>query len=216
MSANIREDESRQAELNELGFTTVPIVAVGRQAVHGVDLQQVAGLIGLEYNSIPALSPPELIKRQFEFLTILDCTLDNIPETAHNQKIPGRDRTIWNLVEHMCEIARVYQRVADGTSTFDASAADAEVTGKSTREQLHASLDSLKAKLTRESFEYEKHVHTYFGLASLHYVLERCTWHIAQHLRQLASLMRSIDESIMQEIDTELLVQLPIPNEVWD
>ena len=216
MSANVREDESRQAELNELGFNTVPIVAVGRQAVHGVDLQQVAGLIGLEYNSTPELPPSELIKRQVEFLSILDSTLDSIPETAYDQKIPGRDRTIWNLVEHMCEIAHVYQRVAEGTTTFDASAADAEVTGESTREQLHASLDGLKAKLMRETHEYEKYVDTYFGLASLHYVLERTTWHIAQHLRQLASLMRNVDKSIMQEIDTELLDQLPIPNEVWD
>lgn len=189
---------------------------VGKRAVHGVDLQQVAGLIGLDYNSKPELSPSELINRQVEFLSILDSTIDSIPETAHDQKVPGRDRTIWNLVEHMCEIAHVYQRVADGTSTFDAAAADAEVTGKSTREQLHASLDSLKAKLSHKNHEYETYVDTYFGPASLHYVLERCTWHIAQHLRQLASLMRSIDKSIMQEIDTELLSQLPIPNEVWD
>ncbi len=173
-------------------------------------------MIGLVYNSNPELSPSELINRQVELLSILDSTIDSIPETAHDQKIPGRDRTIWNLVEHMCEIAHVYQRVAEGTSTFDAAAADAEVTGKSTLDQLHASLDSLRDNLSRETYEYEKQVETYFGVASLHYVLERSTWHIAQHLRQLASLMRGIDKSIMEDIDTKLLDRLPIPNEVWD
>ena len=194
----------------------MPIVALAEQAVHGVDLQQVAGLVGLEYDSKPKLSPSELIERLIEFLSILDCTLDSIPRTAYDQKIPGRDRTIWNLVEHMCEIAHVYQRVAEGTSTFDAAAADAEVTGKSTCEQLHAALSRLRIELSREAHDYERKVETYFGLASLHYVLERSTWHIAQHLRQLASLMRNMNESIMQEIDTKFLDGLPIPNEVWD
>ena len=173
-------------------------------------------MIGLEYDSKPKLSPAELIERLVEFLGILDRTLESIPHTAYDQKVPGRDRSIWNLVEHMCEIARVYQRVADGKSTFDAAAADAEVTGKSTRQQLHAALDNLRDELSVESYDYERYVETYFGQASLHYILERSTWHIAQHLRQLASLMRSMDESIMQEVDTKLLDGLPIPNEVWD
>ena len=194
----------------------MPIVALAEQAVHGVDLQQVAGLVGLEYDSKPKLSPSELIERLIDFLSILDSTIDSIPHAAYDQSIPGRDRTIWNLVEHICEIAHVYQRVAEGTSTFDAAAADAEVTGKSTCEQLHAALNRLRIELAREAHDYERKVETYFGLASLHYVLERSTWHIAQHLRQLASLMRNMNESIMQEIDTKFLDGLPIPNEVWD
>ena len=150
------------------------------------------------------------------FLAILDDALDHIPESAYELKIPGRDRTVWNLVEHMCEIAYVYQRVATGGSKFDATAADAEVTGKSTRAQLHASISRRTAELSRESHDYERQIETYFGFASLHYILERSTWHIAQHLRQLTSLMRDIDPTIMRKIDVESLEGLPIPIEVWD
>ncbi|MCY4130081.1 MAG: hypothetical protein OXG15_12680 [Gammaproteobacteria bacterium] len=184
--------------------------------MHGVDLQQVAGLLGLNYDSNPDLSPAELIVRQAALLSILDSALDHIPKSAHEIKIPGRDRTVWNLVEHMCEIACVYQRVVEGTSTFDAAAADAEVTDTSTGEQLHSSISRLTAKLSVETQDYERSVETYFGPASLHYVLERCTWHIAQHLRQLASLMRDIDTAIMPEVEAKLLDGLPIPIEVWD
>lgn len=147
---------------------------------------------------------------------MLSASLDSIPDAADDIKIPGRDRTIWGLVEHMCEIARVYQRVAERKSAFDATAADAEVVSKSTRKQIHASLEELQNKLTSETHDYESLVETYFGLASLHYVLERSTWHIAQHLRQLASLMRRTDESIMPEVNPILLDKLPIPLEVWD
>ena len=184
--------------------------------MHGVDLQQVAGLVGLDYDSSPALSPSQLKVRQVALLSILDSALERIPESAHEIKIPGRDRTVWNLVEHMCEIACVYQRVVEGASAFDAAAADAVVTGASTDVQLHSSISSLTSKLSAESPDYEKRIETYFGSASLHYVLERCTWHIAQHLRQLTSLMRDIDTSIMPEIEVKLLDGLPIPLEVWD
>ena len=194
----------------------MPIVAVGDQAVHGVDLRQVASLVGLDYDSKPTLSPTELRTRQSTFLSILERAIDFIPDFAQEMKIPGRDRTVWNLVEHMCEIAAVYQRVAAGVSKFDALAADAEVTGKSTHTQLHSNIKGLSAKLSVETHDYERSIETYFGYASLHYVLERSTWHIAQHLRQLASLMREIDTSIMPEIEAELLDGLPIPIEVWD
>ena len=116
----------------------------------------------------------------------------------------------------MCEIASVYQRVATGVSIFDATAADAEVNGELSSVQLHSSIKDLTMRLSAETLDYERRVETYFGVASLHYVLERSTWHIAQHLRQLASLMRDVDPSIMPEIDAKLLAGLPIPIEVWD
>ena len=184
--------------------------------MHGIDLQQVARLTGLNYDSTPELSPAELKLRQAALLSILDRVLDRIPNPAHNLKIPGRDRTVWNLVEHMCEIACVYQRIVEGISTFDVAAADADVTVRSTGVQIHSSINELTAKLSVETQDYERRIETYFGPASLHYVLERCTWHIAQHLRQLASLMRDIDTSIMPEIESKLLDGLPIPIEVWD
>ncbi|MCY4094631.1 MAG: hypothetical protein OXG05_05810 [Gammaproteobacteria bacterium] len=116
----------------------------------------------------------------------------------------------------MCEIAAVYQRVATGVSKFDTTAADAEVSRESSRAQLHSSIKDLAAILSVETLDYEKSVETYFGFASLHYVLERSTWHIAQHLRQLASLMHDIDTSIMPTSDEGLFDGLPIPIEVWD
>ena len=173
-------------------------------------------MIGVDYDSKPQLSPAALRTRQITFLQSIDEVLDRIPDSLHEKKIPGRDRTVWNLIEHMCEIARVYQSVAQGSSVFDATAADAEVTGNSTRMQIHSAIRDLTRALSSEDHDYDREIDTYFGLASLHYVLERCTWHIAQHLRQLASLTRSMDETIMAEINPRLLERLPIPIEVWD
>ena len=119
-------------------------------------------------------------------------------------------------MEHMCEIASVYQCVATGVLKFDAAAADAEVCGKSSSTQLHTSIEQAIEKLSVETHDYERSVETYFGFASLHYILERTTWHIAQHLRQLSNLMCEIDTSIMPEIEIKLLDGLPIPVEVWD
>ena len=192
------------------------MVAFGNQIVHGVDLQQVAGLLGLEYDAEPKLTPDELTNRQLVLLRLLHVTIERIPPDCFQMTIPGSDRTIWGLIEHMVEIHRVYQSVANDISTFDTTAADAEVVESSTMSELHQRLEMAMVVLEHEDYDYNKTVETYFGSASLHYVLERTTWHIAQHLRQLEDLMRKVNTEIMPEIDHLLLDGLPVPKEVWD
>lgn len=212
---NVRDDAARLDELRELGFDVVPVVAWHCKAAHGVDLQQVANLVGLPYEARPELQPVELKQRQIELLGTLANWLDAIPPTAHQIQVPGRDRTIWSLIEHTCEIACVYRRVASQNTPFDAIAADAEVTGSATPAAIKDTINTLQLELSDEAFNYDQLLDTYFGTASLHYILERSTWHIAQHLRQLESLLKQENVAI-RPVDPSLFDGLPMPKEVWD
>ena len=165
----------------------MPVVAVSDRAVHGVDLQQVAALVGLHESFDPQLAPQELKHRQGKLLTWLDAVIDTLPSDTFDIPIPGRDRTVWTLIEHVCEIGQVYRRVAIQQADFDSAAAEAEVHPRHNRHELQSAIASLQAALIAENENYARVIETYFGEASLHVVLERCTWHIAQHLRQLES-----------------------------
>jgi hypothetical protein len=47
-------------------------------------------------------------------------------------------------------------------------------------------------------------------------VLERTTWHVAQHCRQLDFLVRYVGAVAPDALRTEDLVGLPVPAGVWD
>ena len=209
-------DTSRLGELTALGFCTVPVVALANDAVHGVDLHQVAQLVGFEYEAKAKLNPTALNSRQIAFLTWLNDAIDGMPAAVYEIKVPGRERTVWNLVDHVCEISFVYHRVADRLTPFDAIAAAAEVDAESTNETIHASLTLLRRRYAEEIHSYGADVETYFGTASLHYVLERCTWHTAQHLRQIHSLGSSVAAANIPPLDEALFTDLPLAKEVWD
>jgi len=59
-------------------------------------------------------------------------------------------------------------------------------------------------------------VDTWYGPQTLHAVLERCTWHSAQHARQLMMVLASLGIPAEDPLTTDDLAGLPLPAEVWD
>ncbi|MBD3648297.1 MAG: NrdH-redoxin, partial [Pseudomonadales bacterium] len=59
-------------------------------------------------------------------------------------------------------------------------------------------------------------VNTFYGPQSLHALLERCTWHSAQHVRQLMMMLDSLGVIPEARLDPEDLRGLPLPDNVWD
>ena len=210
------QNKDRAAELSKLGFKGVPVVAVGEQAVHGVDLQAVAHLLDISYDAQPALSPEQLKTRLDYFLHWLIDYIGVLPSNLETLTIPGRDRSLWEIAEHVAELSRVYQTVAMEHASFDASAANATPEQSFTREELVALLRRLCSRFLAEQAEYDREVDTYFGRATLHAILERTTWHTAQHLRQLESLLLENSSAQHRLLDQTQFEELPMPAEVWD
>ena len=57
---------------------------------------------------------------------------------------------------------------------------------------------------------------TYYGAQPLHAVLERTTWHVAQHARQLERLLELRGITPNPRLAPALLTGLPLPDDVWD
>jgi hypothetical protein len=58
-------------------------------------------------------------------------------------------------------------------------------------------------------------VETYYGRQTGHELLERTTWHAAQHLRQIHALLEEVGTRPSEALDRSLLEGLPLPQSVW-
>ena len=56
---------------------------------------------------------------------------------------------------------------------------------------------------------------TYYGPQSTHQLLERCTWHSAQHVRQLAAVLEGSGLTPAPRLAPETLAGLPLPEGLW-
>jgi hypothetical protein len=59
-------------------------------------------------------------------------------------------------------------------------------------------------------------VPTYYDEQTLHEVLERTTWHSAQHTRQLIVMLESFGIAPDQPLAKADLAGLPLPEKAWD
>jgi hypothetical protein len=65
------------------------------------------------------------------------------------------------------------------------------------------------------SDEYTRMVQVYYGPQSGHNLLERTTWHAAQHLRQLYDLAGRLGFTPPRPLPTADFQGLPLPDALW-
>ncbi len=62
----------------------------------------------------------------------------------------------------------------------------------------------------------ERRIKTYYGLQTLHQILDRATWHSAQHTRQLNTVLDGMGVVVAQPIDPKAYIGLPMPKAIWE
>lgn len=199
-----------------MGADAVPVVANGSRWVPGVDLGQVAVLLGVDYEATPALTPRALIGRLQRALSTSTRLTVQFPNVNLSDRLPNRDRTNLALANHIVEIAAGYVKVAAGAD-FDHEVSAAIPEPEVAREALAARSEAVRAALAGESpLRPDDKVATFFGPVTLHAVLERCTWHAVQHVRQQAMVLERLGIVPDRPLGAEDFEGLPLPAGVWD
>ena len=57
---------------------------------------------------------------------------------------------------------------------------------------------------------------TYYGVQPLHHVLERCTWHSAQHARQIQAVLLKLGVEPAAPLGEKDYAGLPMPVGLWE
>ena len=199
----------------------MPVVARGADYAMGLDLADVAKLVGIAPPDTALLAPSELVDRLQTVLAATGRYLRQIPDERLEDGLPGRDRSLRELGHHVFVIADAFlgvtrgdvltaERLAVAPEDWMRTGADLDRFGSGVRNQIRGWWSGC------EDADCAAPVETYYGPQSLHQVLERTAWHSAQHARQLMMVLGTLDIEPDGPLGEADLAGLPLPEKVWD
>jgi glutaredoxin len=218
-SVNVRADAAALHRLQALGLRSVPVLVRGAEFVYGQDLATVARFVGIDATLEP-LPPAVLVSRLLALLDTAAVLTGQLPADALPLRLPGRERTHLDLAYHVPQVAVGFLDAALGGRLTEEhfarkppehvrTAADAARLTRSVAQALAVWWGANQARLPQA-------MDTYYGRQPLHAVLERTTWHVAQHVRQLERLLELRGVAPRPGRSPGRLVGLPLPRDVWD
>jgi len=219
-AVNVDADPSALKELERLGVPLVPAVAVGDRVVHGWNPKGVAELVGVAYAEPVRLQPIELIDRLDRILAAAQRAIRQVPGEKLETKPPERDRTVRDLGYHIFRLSVAFPlAVAQNrfpeewlTEPTPRTLRDGEALARC-GEGVRARLKEWYHQAPAEGFDWV--VDTYYGPQTVWGLLERTTWHAAQHLRQLYALLEKMGIAPDRPLTGVDFQGLPLPEALW-
>ena len=217
-------DAGGREQLLKLGVRNVPVVAKGDRYVFGQNLEDVAEFVGLNGTGHVPLPPSELIHKWIEVLRVAQSHVRQLPDARLGERvIDNRDRSIRLMAHHVFRIGEAFlETVVDGVEYAVQLANIPPADGTFTSgEQIAQYGDNVIERLQRwwESLDDKScvaKVKTFFGMQPAHMLLERSTWHSAQHTRQLAAVLERYGIAPRAQLTPRLLAGLPLPERLWE
>jgi glutaredoxin/uncharacterized damage-inducible protein DinB len=221
-SINVSARPEAMDELRALGVRTVPVVARGRDYVFAQELADVSRFIGKEvaFERLPA---SVLVEKWLNVLAAAQRHVVQLPaEHLAERATSGRDRSIRDLAYHVYQVPDAFLRaVQDGVQdlpTVYNAPPPIEVTSAHHIADygagVSARLRSWWAEVRDKSCAEQ--VKTYYGPQPLHHLLERCTWHSAQHARQIIAVLERLGIQPNRPLTAQDYAGLPMPAGLWE
>ena len=217
-------DAGGRERLLKLGVRNVPVVSRGESYVFGQNLEDVAEFVGLQGTGHKPLPPDRLIAKWVNVLQVAQGLIRQIPDDKMNERvIPNRDRAIRLLSHHVFRIGEAFlESVINGTEYAVQQANVPPKDGTFTTgdqiagygEEVTRKLEAWWAQLKDKSCTQTQP--TFYGPQPLHVVLERSTWHSAQHARQLAHVLEREGIEPKRVLTPEELAGLPLPERLFE
>jgi hypothetical protein len=193
--------------------------------VNAQNLDKVAEFVGLKGTSHTLLAPEVLFDRYTRINRTAQRLTRQLPDDKLQESaVHNRERPIRNLCHHIFSIGEAHlscaingaQYAPNFTSkrfardAFTSSAALADY-GQQVLTEMQKWWSENPGKSWRQQM-----IDTFYGPISLHQLLERTTWHTAQHTRQLAAVLERFDIAPDAPLTSEDLAGLPVPERIWE
>lgn len=219
VSHNVVADREILDEMEASGLPRqVPVVERGEVWVDAQSLEDVARIVGVEYDAAPL--PVADLYRRLDL--VLDATrryVQSLSGADLDRELPNRPRTVGELVYHTISVAESFLEHEDG-SPLERYKPEPEWANRST-DSLATYGRNVHVRL-RDWYEgpgserdWSETANVYYGEPTVHEFLERTTWHAGQHTRQLEwVLVETFDESV-DSLEADVWEGLPMPEKVW-
>ena len=213
--------ERLDAAVARYGIKALPLAIKAGRAVNAQNLSDLASLIGEELDDTPVLSPEELVKRTDAFMAACQRYALQFPPQRLHEMLPYRDWDYLKLVHHVFYISEVFVNQMRGEGEGPAAAFE-----KPVPPELHSFSDAVRfgdekrAELQRwwrepGRIDFATVFKSRAGDRTAHQVLERCCWHIGQHVRQVEHMVKENGIAPDGPLTKALLERLPLPKNVW-
>jgi hypothetical protein len=218
----VLEDAAGRAELQRLGARSIPVLSRGDKFVFAQNIAQVVAFLKLDEKTGPVLSPAQLVERMQRFIDAALVIIPLMPDAKLDTEVPNRPRKYRAVAHHMFRIPEALVEAAGGAFFSHglasavarpediANTAGLAAYGRGVREKVADWWQSTADKSAEQT------VQTYYGPQKLHDVLERSTWHIAQHDRQWMMLLEMAGIGFERPLADKDFADLPMPKQVWD
>ena len=221
-SVNVSARPEAMEELRALGVRTVPVVARGAEYVFAQELADVSAFIGRKVD-FERLPPAALYDKWQKVLAAAQRHVMQLPpERLGERATPGRDRSIRDLAYHIYQVPDSFlQAVEDGvqdlTSVYNAPPPPDVTRVEQIRDYGRSVSERLARWWRRDGAGAARaKLQTYYGEQPLHHVMERCTWHSAQHARQIMAVLERFEIAPKPPLGAADYAGLPMPVALWE
>jgi DinB superfamily len=212
-------DPSGYDELRRHGINLVPAVIVGDRAVQGWNPRGYAELLGVRFEELARLAPRALATRLDEVLAAAHAILSAMGKAHVDWVPPERKRTVRDLGYHVFRLALAYIDAMDRGRFPEGPLQETAPEGLHDGPAVARYGALVRGRLAgwfegASDDEFARIIDVYYGPESGHALLERTTWHAAQHVRQLHDCARRLGVAAPAPSPT-LFVDLPLPAALW-
>ena len=215
---NVEAQPEALLDLKLHGIRTVPAVIIADRAFHGWNPRELAAFVGTRYLETGPLLPAELAKRLDRILEAAQWAIRQVPREHLGMKAPDRDRTVKDLAYHVFRLSAAYRDAMEQGFLQREWISSGAPPGVADGPAIASYGQEVRARLAEWLSQPEGcrgSVDTFYGEQTAHELLERTTWHAAQHLRQLYFFLECMGVSPLNPLTEEDYKGLPIPKDVW-
>jgi hypothetical protein len=220
----VLNDRIGQQELLKLGARSVPVLARGEQYIFCQNLEDVAEFVGLQGSGHTPLAPEVLLVKWVHVLRAAQRYILQIPgDRLAERVIDNRDRSIRLMSHHIFRIGEAFLDTVSDDVEYRIDNANIPpdegtcVTGAEIASYGDAIIERLETWWKRlEDISCQQKVRTFYGMQPMHQLLERSTWHSAQHTRQLIAVLERFGIEPNGRLTPEDLAGLPLPEGLWE
>lgn len=215
---DVEANPSAMGDLERLGIPIFPATIVGDRFVHGWNPKALAELVGVQYVEGQRLTPEELWRRLDRVLAANQTAVRAVPAAQLATKAPDRDRTLGELAYHVFRLSAAFADCREQGQFPEAWLLEepppAMQDGTAIADYGQCVRDRLAAFCARPGW-CDGRVTTYYGDQTAHELMERTTWHAAQHVRQVYWFLDRLGIRVGEGVSERDLQGLPIPVAVW-
>lgn len=219
-SVNAQNNPQAMAEMRKLGARSLPVVSLGGRYTLCQSFGDVLEFLNLDMKLLSEPLPaPELFRKLDLVLAAAARYTRQFPDDRLNVEFRERMRSMGNTCYHTFRVAEMGLEACEGlpfTNSGFTDLAPADWKFKDIADWGLKVRDRIDAWWSRQaSSDLKYKVTTYYGQRELLDVMDRTTYHAAQHTRQLMLMLESMGIAPDRPITMDELKGIPVPEAVW-